>query len=176
MKRRNILILAFGCSILVACAPVPNVNAIPPTVPQSAQRINAQLGEVLVAIAPVDEQQGYMPPGIATVTPVWRDGILDALKRSDMFQKGATRRVNIETSIIKLETVQNSDLSATTTVIALYRVIDAASSEVLWLRGISTSATVSYQEATVLPNRERLSLNAAIQNNIVEFIELYGNK
>lgn len=175
MKHLNVLFgLACSCA-LVACAPLPEVSAIPVTVAPSMQKVDARLGEVRVLIASVDEQQGYMPPNAAAIAPVWRAGVVDALGRSGVFQAGSTRQLDVEVKIIKLDSLQNNDLSTTTTVIASYRVVDAATQEVTWIRGISSSSTVAYKEAMAVTSRERISLNAAVQNNIAQFVQLYGN-
>ena len=53
--------------------------------------------------------------------------------------------------------------------------IDSATGEVKWVRGISSSSTVSYQQEPVQSARDRVSLNRAIQANIAQFVQLYGH-
>lgn len=160
---------------LTACSSPPEVSAVPQTVPQSLEKVDAHLGEVVASIAPLDERQGYMAPDAAALIPIWQTGVADALERSGVFMAGSAHRVNVDVRIIRLDHVQNNDLSVTTTAIAAYRVIDAKTQQVLWIRGISSSSTVAYQEMTVQVTRERLSLNRAIQNNITQFVTLYGH-
>lgn len=166
------VLIAFS---LTACSSPPEFNAVPQTVPQSQIKVDAQLDEVTVAIAPLDAQQGYMAPGTAALIPLWQSGIVDALDRSNVFTAGSPNRVNVEVSIIRLDNVQNNDLSITTTAVAAYRIVDAKTQEVLWVRGISSSSIVSFQEMTTETTRARISLNRAIQNNILQFVTLYGH-
>lgn len=172
MKYKWLLILL--ASVLSACTQLPDYQATPQAIKQSAKKVDARLGSVSVELAPEDERQGYLSLSVQTVAPIWRDGVVDALKRSAVFSSAATRQLNLEVRIIKLDTVQNSDLSTTATATATYRLLDAMTHEVLWVRGITEVSTVTYQENAILAARERIALNTAIQNNIAQFVLLYG--
>lgn len=175
MKYQKILHSVFACCVLTACAPVPDFNAAPQMEPQNVQKINAYLGNVSVVIAPTDELLGYIAPSLSAITPAWQGGVVDILKRTDIFQAGATQEVNVEVKIIKLDSIQNTDLSTTSQATAMYRVVDAITHDVLWVRGISSTGTVPYKEQPNPESRERISLNLAVQNNIIQFVLLYAN-
>lgn len=171
------------CSILVGisvllmngCSTLPDVNTTVDTVPISTQQMDARLNRVVVSIAPVDEQQGAMPAEAEALTPMWRAGVEDALARAQTFMPGAARKVDVQVKVMGFRQSSNADLSVTTSAIASYAVVDVSSGEALWLRGISSSSTVSYQQEPVQAARERASLNNAIQGNIEQFVRLFGH-
>lgn len=168
------LSIAMLALALTGCQALPEVNTTVTNVPMSTQKINAQLGNVTVVIAEQDERRGYMRPEVSALTPQWGSSVVDALTQSGVFTSSAQHVWNVRVKILQLNYTRNADLSVTTHVIASYEVIDPASGELKWIRGISTSSTASYQEAIVQSTRERLSLNRAIQANISQFVQLLG--
>jgi uncharacterized lipoprotein YajG len=175
MMRRWFVGLGILALMLAGCQSEPHVSATVSNVPLSTQKVNAQLGEVLVSIAPVSEQQGYMRPEVQALVPMWRESVMDSLTRSQVFTVGATQKMDVRVKIIQLSQTRNPDLGVSTTAVASYEVIDSATGEVKWVRGISSSSTVSYQQEPVQSARDRVSLNRAIQANIAQFVQLYGH-
>lgn len=174
MYKHPLLYVCLFILVLTGCQPRPEVSASVHTVPISTQKIDATLGQVNVQLAPDHLRQGYLSPETQALTPVWQNGITDALIQSQVFTPGSPNKVNILVNIIRLDNKQNENMDVTTTAVASYEVYDAKTQQLLWVRGISTSNTVSYQEAPVQGTRDRISLNRAIQSNISKFIELYG--
>lgn len=174
MYKHLLLYVCLFTLVLTGCQPRPEVNASVHTVPISTQKIDATLELVTVQLAPDHMRQGYLPPETQALTPAWQNSVVDALAQSQIFTPGSPNKVNIQVNIIRLDHKQNDNMDITTTAIASYEVYDASSQQLLWIRGVSTSNTVSYQEATVQGTRERISLNRAIQSNIAKFVELYG--
>ena len=83
--RRWFVGLGILALMLAGCQSEPHVSATVSNVPLSTQKVNAQLGEVLVSIAPVSEQQGYMRPEVQALVPMWRESVMDSLTRSQVF-------------------------------------------------------------------------------------------
>ena len=175
MLRRYFLGAVFMGLALTGCQSMPDVDTSVTNVPVSTQKVNASLRQVIVTIAPADERQGIIRPETEALLPMWRSSVMSSLTQAQTLTPGAPNQIDIRVKVIRLDNEQNGDLSITTTSIASYEVIDVSSGQVTWVRGISTSSTVSYQEAAVQGTRERISLNRSIQANIAQFVQLLGN-
>jgi hypothetical protein len=117
-----------------------------------------------------DEQQGQLKAGMETITPYWKTSVEEALNRMAIFQDDAQKKVSLSIKVLKID-VPNFGAEMTTDVAARYELIDRASGGVIYATDINSSGTTPADFAFLGLARARESVNRAVQNNILQFLQ-----
>lgn len=169
----TILTLALS---LPGCAPRFNFS-VPDIVP-SKQKINTDLENmtifygatdtaVPVVIIKVDELSKEQLS--QEVIPAWGIALRDGIKRSELFDKSARKKVNLSVEIKEIDT-PFFGVNFTTYVLANYKLIDKANNATLYDEDIKSEATVPWNYSFTAQKRATESINRAVQKNISTFI------
>ena len=157
--------------LLSACAQgIPPLNFSVPNITPSPVKVDAEVKSITVALARADEQETVFQPGQETLTPIWKNGLEEALDKAAVFRDDAARKVSINVKVLKVE-VPPLGLSFTVTAAALYTVRDRASGTALFSERIETIGTTPTGFSFLGIARAREAVNRAVQANIARFIE-----
>jgi|TARA_B100000315_G_scaffold102271_1_gene93798 ABC-type phosphate/phosphonate transport system substrate-binding protein len=173
MLQKKIITLSLflsGIFLITSCTTIPPLDFTIPNVYISDNRQDAELKSLTVGFAP-KEQQTVVQQTNATLPPIWKEALEDAINRSLIFTDDASKKVNISARIFEVNPPEIG-LAMTTWVGALYEVIDRSNGEVLVSEKIRTSGTVELSFAFEGMIRARESVNRAVRANIQEFISV----
>lgn len=161
--------------LLSACAQgVPPLNFSVPNITPSSQKVDAEVKSITVALARADEQETVFEPGQETLTPIWKNGLEEALDKAAVFRDDAARKVSINVKILKTD-IPPVGLSFTATTAALYTVTDRATGTPLFSERIETAGTTPTGFSFLGVARAREAVNRAVQANIASFVERVPN-
>lgn len=170
--KARILFLA-SCVCLIAlsgCATIPPVDFTVQEVGMVKNRKNAQLLSMTVGFAPKAQQDKV--EANATIPPLWKEGLQDAINRSLVFRDDATAKVNLSVRITKFD-VPAAGAAMTTQVGAIYEIVDRANGDLLFSQKIESEGVVPWNYAFAGVTRAVESWNRAVRNNIADFIKKF---
>lgn len=154
-------------SVTVGCTAIPPVDFTVKDVGMVSNRKNAELKSLTVGFAPQSQQK--ITQADATIPPLWKEAIHDALNRSLIFQDDATTKVNLSVRIVEFNNLGGA--SWTTKVGAIYEVIDRANGNLLFAEIVESEGVVPLGYAFAGNVRMVESWNRAVRNNIADFIK-----
>ena len=163
---------AFLPLLFTGCQTVPPIDFTVKDVGMVPNRKDAQLLSLTVGYAPKDQQDKVKAD--ASIPPVWKEGLQDAINRSLVFKDDSTRKVNLSVRITRID-VPGFGLTMTTKVGAIYEVIDRANGDLLFSEKVESEGVVPVDYAFVGIVRAVESANRAVRNNIAEFIKRIGS-
>ena len=153
----------------VGCASVPPVDFTVQEVGMVSNRQDAELRSLTVGYAPQKQQRKVEAD--ATIPPVWKEALQDALNRSLVFTDDASRKVNLSVRITEFE-IADPGFDMTTKVSAIYEIIDRSNGDLLLAEEIRSEGVVPANYAFAGHVRMVESWNRAVRNNIADFINL----
>lgn len=158
--------------LLSACAQgVPPLNFSVPNVGPSATHIPAEVKSITVSMARPDEQTGHpLQAGNETIAPFWKTSLEEALNTMTIFQDDASKKVSLSVKVMKID-IPTAGFSMTTDVGARYEILDRSNGAVIYTANINTSGTTPADFAFLGIARARESVNRAVQNNILQFLQ-----
>ena len=163
------LICCFLVLLVTGCTAVPPVDFTVQDVGPVSNRKDAELKSLTVGFAP-QSQQGKVEAN-ATIPPVWKEGLQDALNRSLVFRDDGERKVNLSVRITEFD-IPAAGVSMKTKVSAIYEIVDRATGDLLFAEKVTSEGVVPFDYAFVGVVRMVESWNRAVRNNIADFINL----
>ena len=170
MKIIGTLILTL--SLLAGCTSIPPVDFTVQDVGVVDDRKDVELKSLTVGFAPQD-QQGKVEAD-ASIPPVWKEALQDAINRSLIFKDDVPTKVNVSVRITEFD-IPAGGFDMKTTVSAIYEIVDRGTGDLLFTQKISSVGVVPFDYAFVGVVRAVESLNRAVRNNIADFINLVGD-
>ena len=165
---RTISLMIFGLVILLSgCVSVPPVDFTVQDVGMVSQRKDAELISMTVGFAPQAQQKKV--EANATIPPVWKEALQDAINRSLIFQDDASKKINLSVRISEFD-IPGARFSMTTKVTAIYEIVDRSNGDLLFAQEISSEGVVPTDYAFAGVTRMVESWNRAVRNNIADFI------
>jgi len=132
-----------------------------------ANRKNVELKSLTVGFAPKAQQRNV--EANATIPPLWKEALQDALNRSLIFRDEVPTKVNLSVRIVEFD-VPSAGASMATKVGAIYEVIDRANGDLLFSELVESEGIVPFDYAFMGEVRAVESWNRAVRNNIADFI------
>jgi hypothetical protein len=164
------LAIIFVGLLLSACTHgVPPLNFSVPNVGPSATKIPAEVRSITVSMARPDETTGKLSGDNSTLA-TWKNGIEEALDKMAIFQDDAPKKVSIAVKVLKLD-APGGGLEMTTQTSARYEIIDRSNGAVIYTTDINSSGTTPADFDFLALARARESVNRAVQNNILQFLQ-----
>lgn len=161
------IIALIAISFLAGCASIPPVDFNVQDVGMVKNRKNAELKSLTVGFAPQVQQK--VVEANATIPPIWRSGLTDALNRSLIFKDDQKVKVNLSVRIVEFD-IPEFGADMTTKVSAIYEVIDRGDGSLLFSELIESKGVVAFNYAFLGAARAVESWNRAVRNNIANFI------
>ena len=156
---------------LVGCVSQPPVDFTVQDVGMVDNRLNAELLSLTVGFAP-QGQQGRVEAN-ATIPPLWKESLQDAINRSLIFRDDQPMKVNLSVRITEFD-VPSAGFAMTTKVSAIYEIVDRSNGDLLFAQQISSEGVVPLDYAFAGATRMVESWNRAVRNNISDFIIQLG--
>jgi hypothetical protein len=167
----RLLSIAVVGLLLSGCAQgVPPLNFSVPNVGASPTKIPAEVRSITVSMARPDEATGRLPAGGATIEPYWKSSVEEALNKMAVFQDDAPKKVAISIKVLKLD-VPGAGFSMTTEASARYEIIDRSNGAIIYTTDVNSSGTTPADFAFAGRARAMESVNRAVQNNILQFLQ-----
>ena len=179
---KGLLILA-SFFLLSACGPtLPPLNFSPPNIGVSSVKLDAEVRSLTVSVGRPDQQTGevnmamiesanpYAPGTGATVMMLWKNALQESFDRMVIFKDDAEKKVSLAVKVLKMETPPVG-FSFTTDATARYEIIDRKNGDIIFTTDINSSGTVDADYAFYGITRARESVNRAVQNNILSFLQ-----
>ena len=169
MKR---IALGFACCfflLLGGCTSVPPVDFTVQDVGPVSNRKNADLKSLTVGFAPQSQQSKV--EANASIPPVWKEGLQDAINRSLLFRDDGERKVNLSVRITEFD-IPSAGVSMKTKVSAIYEIVDRGTGDLLFAEKVTSEGVVPFDYAFVGVVRMVESWNRAVRNNIADFLNL----
>jgi hypothetical protein len=165
------LLLGLFCvCALPGCQTVPPVDFTVQDVGVVKNRKNASLMSLTVGYAPQSQQDKVRAN--ATIPPIWKEGLQDALNRSLIFRDDAATKINLSVRITRFD-IPAGGASMTTKVGAIYEVVDRANGDLLFSEKVESEGVVPWDYAYVGMVRAVESWNRAVRNNIATFVKKF---
>ena len=161
------LILTLSIFLCSGCTTIPPVDFTVQDVGVVKNRKDAELVSLTVGFAP-QAQQGKVEAN-ATIPPIWKEALIDAINRSLVFRDEMDTKVNVSVRITEFD-VPAGGASMTTKVSAIYEIVDRESGDLLFTQKISSEGVVPFDYAYLGAARAVESWNRAVRNNIADFI------
>jgi hypothetical protein len=171
MINKNIknLALVFLAIIIQGCVSVPPVDFTVQDVGMVSNRKNVEMKSLTVGFAPQTQQKKV--EANATIPPLWKEALQDALNRSLIFTDDANTKINVSVRITEFD-VPGGGIAMTTKVGAIYEIVDRSNGDLLFGEEIASEGVVPFDYAFVGVTRAVESWNRAVRNNISDFINL----
>jgi hypothetical protein len=164
---KKIALLVAIAFLTTGCVSVPPLDFNVQDVGVVKNRKNVELKSLTVGFAPQAQQK--VIEANATIPPIWKSGLTDAINRSLIFQDDQKIRVNLSVRIVEIDVPQwGSDM--VTKVGAIYEIIDRGNGALLFADLIESEGVVPFNYAFLGVARAQESSNRAIRNNIADFI------
>lgn len=168
MKR---LMIAAIILLVAGCAQsIPPLNFSVPNVGPSKTKIQAELRSITVSMARPDEARGDVMAGMEVVVPIWKSALEEALNKMAIFRDDAPGKLSLAVKVLKID-VPAAGISFTTQTAARYELIDRSNGAVVYTSDINSSGTTPGDFAFLGRARARESVNRAVQNNILLFLQ-----
>jgi hypothetical protein len=126
-----------------------------------------ELKSLTVGFAPQAQQKKV--EANATIPPVWKEALQDAINRSLIFTDDTDKKINLSVRITKFD-IPAAGVAMTTKVSAIYEIVDRSNGDLLFAEEISSEGVVPFDYAFVGAVRAVESWNRAVRNNIADFI------
>jgi hypothetical protein len=154
-------------AVVSGCTAIPPVDFTVQDVGMVSNRKDAEIKSLTVGFAP-QEQQSIVEAN-ATIPPLWKEALQDALNRSLIFQDDASIKVNLSVRIVEFD-APSFGVEMTTTVGAIYEVVNRKNGDLLFAELVESAGVVPPDYAFVGAVRAVESWNRAVRNNIAAFI------
>jgi len=164
---KNIFVLLFIALFLSGCQSIPPVDFSVQDVGMVDHRKSAELKSLTVGFA--SQKQQKVMEADASIPPVWKNGLTDALNRSLIFQDDQAVKVNLSVRIVEFD-IPEIGTDMTTKVGAIYEIIDRGNGSLLYSELIESKGVVPFDYAFLGAARAVESWNRAVRNNIADFI------
>lgn len=171
-KGCQLLLFIFVTLLLSGCAgTIPPLSFSVPNVGLSSHKINAEIKSFTVTTARPDEQTGDFSPGVGPKTcELWKTSLQEALDKMLIFRDGSPKKVTLSVKILKLD-VPSVGFSFTTKTDARYKITDRSNGNIIFSSVVSSEGTTPANYAFSGVVRERESIDRAVQNNIMQFLQ-----
>lgn len=173
-KLKNLAAIVVSVLFLSGCCPTYNFSV--PNVAPSPQKINADINGLTILYGMPDPDQPIQiidnlskEEQSKEIIPAWGIALRDAVKKSDLFDKSAKRKVSLVATILEID-VPFIGFDITTHVVANYKLIDNGTDTTLYDDTVKSKATVQFNYAFRAYTRAIESINRAVQKNISTFI------
>lgn len=167
MRKLHLSVLLLSLSIISGCATVPPVDFTVQEVGMVTNRKNAELKSITVGFAPQSQQK--VVEANATIPPLWKEALTDALNRALIFKDDTKMKVNLSVRIVGFDAPAGG-FAMTTKVGAIYEVVDRANGDMVFAELVESEGVVPFDYAFVGVVRAVESWNRAVRNNIADFI------
>lgn len=173
MKIKIIAVVAIiAMSILTGCTSVPPVDFTVQNVGVVDNRKNIELKSLTVGFAPQSQQSKVKAD--ASIPPLWKESLTDALNRSLIFMDDMDKKVNISVRITEFD-IPSMGAAMTTRVSAIYEIVDRSNGDLLFTQQVTSEGVVPFDYAFSGMVRAVESWNRAVRNNIADFINILDN-
>jgi hypothetical protein len=166
---KNISTLLILLLVTVGCVSVPPVDFTVQDVGLVDNRKSAELTSLTVGFAPQSQQKKI--EANATIPPLWKEALQDAINRSLVFQDDMSTKVNLSVRITEFD-VPGPGFAMATKVSAIYEIVDRSNGDLLFAQKISSEGVVPSDYAFAGVVRMVESWNRAVRNNIADFINV----
>jgi hypothetical protein len=171
IKMKIISTFVMTLALLGGCTSMPPVDFTVQDVGIVEERKDVELKSLTVGFAPQNQQDKV--EANATIPPVWKEALQDAINRSLLFKDDVPTKVNISVRITEFD-IPAGGIDMKTTVSAIYEIVDRGTGDLLFTQKISSDGVVPFDYAFVGAVRAVESWNRAVRNNIADFINLVG--
>lgn len=174
MAKKLFLKFAVLFTIIMAtgCTSIPPVDFTVQDVGVVDNRKNTSLKSLTVGFAPQSQQSKV--EANATIPPLWKEALQDALNRSLVFKDDMPTKVNLSVRITEFD-IPAGGVAMTTKVSAIYEIVDRGTGDLLFTQKISSEGIVPFDYAFVGVVRAVESWNRAVRNNIADFLNLLND-
>lgn len=173
MKRTTIILFLAAVFFLVAgCAgTLPPLSFSVPNVGLSSHKIDAEIKSLTCTTARPDEASGSFAAGVGPGTcELWKTSLQEAFDKMLIFKDASTKKLTLSVKILKLD-VPRAGFSFTTYTDAKYEITDRSNGDIIFSSVISSEGTTPADYAFNGIARARESINRAVQNNILQFLQ-----
>ncbi len=173
-KNTKNLLLVFLAIILQGCVSAPPVNFTVQDVGMVSNRKNVEMKSLTIGFAPQTQQKKVEENWtltFATIPPLWKEALQDALNRSLIFTDDANTKVSVSVRITQFDMPWVGS-AMTTKVGAIYEIVDRSNGDLLFGEEIASEGVVPFDYAFVGATRAVESWSRAVRNNISDFINL----
>lgn len=167
MNYRPQIFLIATLLLITGCTTIPPVDFTVQDVGVVTNRKEAELKSLTVGFAP-QAQQGKVEAN-ATIPPVWKEALQDAINRSLIFKDDVATKVNLSVRIVEFD-VPMGGIAMTTRVGAIYEIVDRGTGDLLFTQQINSEGVVPFDYAFLGAVRAVESWNRAVRNNIADFL------
>ncbi len=171
-KRIYAFTLLLAVSVLSGCAStLPPLSFSVPNVGLSMHKIDAEIKSLTVTTARPDEATGEFAMGVGPGTcTLWKTSLQEALDKMLIFKDESPKKISLSVKILKLE-VPGAGFSFTTKTDAKYEITDRSNGDIIYSSIINSEGTTPADYAFLGLARARESINRAVQNNILQFLQ-----
>ncbi len=164
--------LLFCLLSLCSCATIPPLSFSVPNVGKSTQKIDAELKSLTVSLARPDEATGDIDVAGAEdqVMNMWKTSLQEALDAMLIFDDDSTNRVSLSVKVLKLDAPAFGH-SMTTEASAKYDIVNRTNGDIVFTTTINSEGVCPFNYAFLGLVRARESVNRAVQNNILQFLQ-----
>lgn len=169
IKKLHLVAILVTSVAVTGCTSIPPVDFTVQDVGMVSHRKDAQLLSLTVGYAPQTQQKRV--DSDASIPPLWKESLQDAVNRSLIFKDDAQKKVNLSVRITEFD-IPAGGFSMTTKVSAIYEIVDRATGDLLFAQEIKSEGVVPAGYAFNGATRAVESWNRAVRNNIADFINL----
>ena len=172
MKFQHLLFAVVAAVFLSGCATnIPPLNFSVPNVGVSQKKIDAELRSITITMARPEEATGDLPLMVEQVVPpLLQPAIMEALNKMAIFQDDATKKVSLSVKILH-GYFPTSGLTFISGMSARYEIIDRKTGDLIFTQDITSTGSVPADNSLVFKASQRESINRAVQNNIMQFLQ-----
>ena len=182
MKKHLAIVLAASVVLLLSsgCQTLPPVDFGVGAVGVSRNKIDAELKNTSVQIAPKNNQKGeidiQMLESAGTqassgqgIVAAWQNSLQDALARMAIFNDLSNRKLSLSVVVLKLD-IPSMGISFETETIAKYELIDRATGDIVYTSNVVSKGSVAASEAFLGVIRARVAASNSVRENIKQFL------
>ena len=155
--------------LMSACTAIPPVDFTVQDVGMVRGRKDVDLKSLTVGFAPQKQQKTI--EANASIPPLWKEALTDALNRSLIFKDDAPVKANLSVRIVEFD-IPSAGGEMTTKISAIYELIDRKNGDLLFGELIESEGIVPFDYAFMGVVRMVESWNRAVRNNIASFISM----
>ena len=183
MRKISILVTVLVLALLSGCGSMIPMNFSVMKVGLAQKKIDAELKSLTVSVAQKGEATGSFdfqsaslgdsnPSEAATAQIIpqqWQASLIEAVNTMAIFQDDATKKVNLSVKILKIQMDIFAVPNKVTTTEARYEITDRKTGDLIYTQNITSTGVINI--STCLSTCIRQSLNLAVQNNILQFLQ-----
>lgn len=162
----------FAIIMATGCTSIPPIDFTIQDVGVVDARKNIELKSLTVGFAPKAQQSKV--EANATIPPLWKESLTDAMNRSLIFKDDMPTKVNLSVRITEFD-IPAAGVAMTTKVSAIYEIVDRGTGDLLFTQKISSEGVVPFDYAFMGVVRAVESWNRAVRNNIADFINVLSD-